>query len=307
VLACRGWDYRGKDGAHDYGPLHCSDAVRELVLWAQQGYASEQGPGKNGRSFELAGVPAGLCDELSGRSPDTARFIERFRARHGRAPRQHELPDAPADTATDPTLSATELQRRWQEAAERHGLDPSALRLTGIPHRGAEHTAADRIEAYLAARDAVFDVRALRAVALEQTAGEMPPETALSLARSMIGDRIIALEGGRLTTRTVRGRERAIERRVSRLARSTGREPTTNARARAVAEVQELIGGRLNPEQRQALRVLTGPERAAALIGPAGTGKGVVIDAAARAEQYINRETIGVTVSWSTAERLEVD
>jgi ATP-dependent exoDNAse (exonuclease V) alpha subunit len=53
--------------------------------------------------------------------------------------------------------------------------------------------------------------------------------------------------------------------------------------------------------------VLTGPERAAVLIGPAGTGKGVAIDAAARAEQHAGRETIGVAVSGSTAERLGAD
>ena len=43
------------------------------------------------------------------------------------------------------------------------------------------------------------------------------------------------------------------------------------------------------------------------LVGPAGTGKGIVIDAAARAEQHAGRETIGVAVSGSTAERLGAD
>jgi hypothetical protein len=42
-----------------------------------------------------------------------------------------------------------------------------------------------------------------------------------------------------------------------------------------------------------ALLVLTGPERASVLVGPAGTGKGVVIDATARAEQLVGRKTIG--------------
>ena len=52
---------------------------------------------------------------------------------------------------------------------------------------------------------------------------------------------------------------------------------------------------------------MTGPERLALLIGPAGTGKGVVIDAAARAEQTIGREVIGIAVSGSTAQRLGSD
>ncbi len=51
---------------------------------------------------------------------------------------------------------------------------------------------------------------------------------------------------------------------------------------------------------------MTGPERIAVLIGPAGTGKGVVIDAAARAEQIAGREVLGVAVSGSTAERLGI-
>jgi predicted ATPase len=46
--------------------------------------------------------------------------------------------------------------------------------------------------------------------------------------------------------------------------------------------VAERIGGRLSDEQAHALEVITGPERGAILIGPAGTGKGVVLDAAAR-------------------------
>ncbi|HEX3519553.1 MAG TPA: AAA family ATPase, partial [Solirubrobacteraceae bacterium] len=72
-------------------------------------------------------------------------------------------------------------------------------------------------------------------------------------------------------------------------------------------EVADRIGGQLSDEQHHALETITGNERAAVLIGPAGTGKGVVIDAAARAEQLSGRETLGVAVSWSTAERLGRD
>ena len=72
-------------------------------------------------------------------------------------------------------------------------------------------------------------------------------------------------------------------------------------------EVAERIGNPLTDEQTRALLVLTGPERAAALVGPAGTGKGVVIDATARAEQLAGRATLGIAVSGSTAERLGAD
>ena len=43
-------------------------------------------------------------------------------------------------------------------------------------------------------------------------------------------------------------------------------------------------------EQTHALDSITGPERLAVLIGPAGAGKDVVIDAAARAEQLTGRD-----------------
>jgi ATP-dependent exoDNAse (exonuclease V) alpha subunit len=71
--------------------------------------------------------------------------------------------------------------------------------------------------------------------------------------------------------------------------------------------VAERIGGHLLPEQVKALEVITGPERAAILVGPAGTGKGVVIDDAARAEQLSGHDTYGVAVSGSTAQRLGYD
>ena len=100
-----------------------------------------------------------------------------------------------------------------------------------------------------------------------------------------------------MTTLAVRAQEQAIERRAAQLAQPAGRDVGDVAREHAAREVAERIGGPLSPEQHHALEVLTGPERAAVLVGPAGTGKGVVIDAAARAEQHAGRETIGVAVS----------
>ena len=110
-----------------------------------------------------------------------------------------------------------------------------------------------------------------------------------------------------MTTLAVRAQEQAIERRTAQLAQPAGRDVSEIARDDAAREVAERIGGPLSPEQHYALEVLTGPERAAVLVGPAGTGKGVVIDAVARAEQHAGRDTIGVAVSGSTAERLGAD
>ena len=143
---------------------------------------------------------------------------------------------------------------------------------------------------------------------LEQAAGELAPDEALAVARGMVGDRrVLTLEGGRMTTLAVRAQEQAIERRAAQLAQPAGRDVGEVAREHAAREVAERIGGPLSTEQHYALEVLTGPERATVIVGPAGTGKGVVIDAAARAEQLAGHETIGVSVSGSTAERLGAD
>ena len=107
-----------------------------------------------------------------------------------------------------------------------------------------------------------------------------------------------------MTTLAVRAQEQAIERRADVLAEPAGRDVGERARADASREVAERIAAPLSVEQEQALRAVTGPERLAVLIGPAGTGKGVVIDAAARAEEIVGREVLGIAVSGSTAERL---
>jgi ATP-dependent exoDNAse (exonuclease V) alpha subunit len=110
-----------------------------------------------------------------------------------------------------------------------------------------------------------------------------------------------------MTTLAVRAREQTIKRRFGELADPAGRDVGEQARSLAGDQVAERISGRLSDEQVHALEVITGPERAAVLVGPAGTGKGVVIDAAARAEQMTGHNTFGIAVSGSTAQRLGQD
>jgi conjugative relaxase-like TrwC/TraI family protein len=294
--------------ARELGAFYRSSLAEEL---AEEGYEIERGTGKDGRYFEIAGVPRGLTEEFSGRSREVARAAERFRARHGRAPERGELRNLALENRRGKELTTRgDLQRVWSQTGRRHGFGPDeAARLIGAPERPRlERPVEDRIEGRLTEQHAVFQARDLHAVALEQTAGEMPPGQALAVAREMVRDRrVLTLEGGRMTTLAVRAQEQAIERRAELLAQPAGRDVGEHARANAVREVSERIGGPSSPEQNHALRVLTGPERAAVLVGPAGTGKGVVIDAAARAEQHAGRHTIGIAVSGSTAERLGAD
>lgn len=256
-------------------------------------------------------MPRNLIEEFSGRSREVARAAERFRARYGRAPERGELRNLALKNRRAKELTTrADLQRVWNETGRRHDFGPDeAVRLIGAPERPkVERPIEDRIEARLTEHHAVFHAGDLHAVALEQTAGEIAPEQALAVAREMIRDRrVLTLEGGRMTTLAVRAQEQAIERRAELLAQPAGRDVGEQTRSRATRKVAERIGTPLSAEQRTALDALTGPERLAVLVGPAGTGKGVVIDAAARTEQHAGHHTIGIAVSGSTAERLGAD
>jgi conjugative relaxase-like TrwC/TraI family protein len=294
--------------AGEVGAFYRSALADEL---AREGYRIEQSTGRDGKYFEIADVPEQLRDTFSDRSREVARAAEKFRARYGRAPERGELRDLALENRRAKQLTTrSDLENAWRETARRHnfGADEALQLLAGDRPPGTRRPLEDRIEQRLTERHAMFEPRDLRTVALEQAAGELAPHQALQVADAMVRDRrILTLEGGRMTTLAVRAQEQAIERRTASLARSAGRDVGHEARASAVREVAERIGAPLTDEQRTALAVLTGPERVAALVGPAGTGKGVVIDATTRAEQLAGHHTIGIAVSGSTAERLGAD
>ncbi len=60
----------------------------------------------------------------------------------------------------------------------------------------------------------------------------------------------------------------------------------------------------LTADSARAVRILTGPQHATILVGQAVTGKGVVLEAAARAELAAGREVFGVAVAGRTAQQL---
>jgi TrwC relaxase len=262
----------------ELGAFYRSALAEELV---GEGYEVAQGTGRDGRYFEIAGVPHALSEALSGRRREIVRAAERFRARHGRAPERGELRDLALENRKAKELSTRgDLERVWAKTGEHHGFGPDeAVRLVGSPERAVrEGPVEELIEMKLTQREAVFEPGTLRAVALEQSAGYMSPEQALDLARSMVSERrVLTLEGGRMTTLAVRAHEQAIERRATLLAQDANRDVGEVARELASREASERIGAPLSREQDTALRALTGPERLALLVGPAGTGKGVVM------------------------------
>ncbi|HMH46764.1 MAG TPA: MobF family relaxase, partial [Solirubrobacteraceae bacterium] len=294
--------------ARELGAYYRSALAHQLQ---QRGYKVERGTGKHGRYFEIADVPRGLLDAFSARSREVAKAAERFRARWGRAPERGELRQLKLENRRAKVLvTRPDLQQAWNDTAAR--FDYTAQQPGGAPAADTglspEHALEDRVEQRLTERAATFEPGELRAVLLEQSVGELSPRQAVERSRAMIAERrVLPLQGGLMTTLTVRAREQAIERRFTALAAATGRDVGAQARALAGDQIAERIGARLSDEQTHALQVITGPERAAVLVGPAGTGKGVVIDAAARAEQHAAKRTLGIAVSGSTAQRLGQD
>ena len=292
--------------AREVGAFYRSALAHEL---SQRGYEIDAGTGKEGRYFEIAGVPQGLIDAFSARSREVAAAAERFRAKWGRAPERGELQRLKLENRKSKLpVTRADLQRVWDEKAARHSFprERHDRQQDGLSRR--EGALEDRAEERLTEHAATFEPGELRAVLLEQSAGELAPADALARSRGMVAERrVLPLEGGRMTTLAVRAKEQAIERRVTQLAQPAGRDVGEQARAVAGDQLAERIGARLSDEQAHALAIITGPERAAALVGPAGTGKGVVIDAAARAEQLSGHSIYGIAVSGSTAQRLGQD
>ncbi|HEX4438017.1 MAG TPA: MobF family relaxase [Solirubrobacteraceae bacterium] len=292
--------------ARELGAFYRSALASEL---SERGYAIDAGTGNDGRYFEIAGVPQGLLDAFSARSREVAGAAERFRAKWGRAPERGELRRLKLENrkAKIP-VTRMDLQRVWEEKAARHGFPRERRNRPTDGCSRREGLLEDRVEERLTERAATFEPGELRAVLLEQSVGELAPEQALARTGTMIAERrVLPLEGGRLTTLAVRAKEQAIERRIAQLARPASRDVGRELREVAADQLAERIGARLSVEQSRALEAITGPERVAILIGPAGTGKGVVIDAAARAEHFTGHCTYGIAVSGSTAQRLGQD
>ncbi len=294
--------------ARELGAFYRGALAQELQ---QQGYEVIAGTGRDGRYFEVAGISENVREALSGRSREVWLAAERFRARYGRAPERDELRNVKLENRKAKTpQSRPELQATWDERAAGQHIDRAhveSLR-SGEPggvQRVEQAGWRERVERSLTAQGATFSERELRASVLEQGVGELSPERVSEHARELIASgEVIELEQGRMTTREIRGMEQAIETRVRAMAAGAGAAVSDQARAAAVREVGERIGSPLSAEQQQALEVLGGQERAAILVGQAGAGKGVVIDAAVRAELHAGRQPLGVAVAGDTAERL---
>ena len=123
-------------------------------------------------------MPRALREAFSSRHREIAHAAERFRAKHGRAPERGEIRDLALENRRAKELTTRgDLQRVWRRRGSVTGSAPmrrciwSVRPSAAVPGRPVE----DRIEAKLTERKAIVRPGLLRAVALEQTAGELEP------------------------------------------------------------------------------------------------------------------------------------
>ncbi len=153
-----------------------------------------------------------------------------------------------------------------------------------------------------------IDERELRAKAYELSAGACRPAEADRLIDELArSGELVRLQDGMWTTRRLRELECSTIQIADRRADENAASLSEASLKQARREIGKEIHGSLSQEQREALETITGPGGISLLVGRAGTGKGVVLSAAARAWQLEGYEVIGTAVAGATAQRLRDD
>ena len=293
-------------------------SARANGAWYRAELASELGKlglqvegrtGRDGRYFEVAGVPRELAERWSARSRDIQQAAIRFRERYGRDPRAGELGSLTVATRGTKTIApAVSVDEAWRAVGEEYGL--SRERAHGLYTASLEQGSPGRdlardLLADLTREHSTVSERDLHARAYELAAGVCEPAHADRIVEGLMrSGELVALRDGLWTTRELREREQATltlaESRAGERAAPVGERTLQSAQRQAGCE----LGGSLSAEQREALATITGRGGVSVLVGQAGTGKGVVLSAAASAWRAGGYQVIGTAIAGATAERL---
>ncbi len=282
------------------------------------GLQIERGTGKDGRYFGIKGVPKELAERWSARTGQIEKAAREFKANYGREPNARELGSLTTGTrGTKTTMAPMNVDTAWQAVASEHGLtrDQAHGRFNGSERTlgqaqsvsQAPDLAGELVER-VTEKSSMVSERELYATAYERSAGECHPSEAKDLVNDLArSGELIALEGGKWTTRELREREQQTIATVKERANQNAAPVREQSLQQAQKDVQREIGAPLSKEQREALQSITGRGGVSTLIGQAGTGKGVVLNAASNAWQTDGYKVIGTAVAVATAERLGAD
>jgi len=266
--------------------------------------------GRDGRFFELAGVPEELSKRWSRRREVIEKAAREFRDRYGRAPNRGELGSIAVATRGTKTVTAeVDVSTSWRAVGEEYGLTHGRVeQLFRERSREPERDVRPELLADITRNRSIVETRELAARAFELAAGVERPQSArerlASLERS---GELVRLEGGLWTTRELRELEqRALDTAERRSEERVG-TASMDARDMAFVSAVDRRGHLLSFEQRAALDQITGWGGVVVLVGEAGTGKGEVLDGARVAWERDGHRVIGTAIAGATAQRLGAD
>ena len=293
--------------ARENGAWYRSELAANLK---ELGLSIERRQGNGERYFGVRGVSKDLAERWSTRTQDVHRAANIFRQRYGREPGPGELDSLTLSTRGSKTAAPPEeVNAAWRALGEEHNQtarrSEEAFHDWGL-HNGPNIDLAKELLANVTKEASMITTHELHAKAYELSAGVCRPAEADRLVNDLAREgELLQLEDGTWTTRQLRELEQATldiaERRATEIAAPVSEQSLKQARR----EIGRQIKGSLTQEQRDALQTITGEGGIAVLVGPAGTGKGVVISTAARAWQLEGTEVIGTSVAGATAQRLQ--
>ncbi|HEX4033596.1 MAG TPA: MobF family relaxase [Solirubrobacteraceae bacterium] len=274
------------------------------------GLRLERRTGREGRFFEVVGIPDPLVKRWSRRTEVIERAAREFRDRYGRAPRAGELAGMSVSTrGTKTVIAEVDVSAAWRAVGEEHGLESGRaeqLFESRAPER--EVDVRGELLGELVAQRSMVTRQELEARALEVAAGVEPAAQASAHLEELSREgELVELDGGWWTTRELRELEQRTLATVLERSAETAAVPSPLARGEAAERAGERVGGSLSDEQQRALEVVTGPGGVTVLVGEAGTGKGVVLGAAREAWEREGHRVIGTSVAGSAAQRLGVE
>jgi conjugative relaxase-like TrwC/TraI family protein len=283
------------------------------------GLEVRSGTGRDGRFFELAGVPEELSKRWSRRREVIEKAAREFRDRYGRAPNRGELGSIAVATRGTKTVTAqVDVSASWRAVGEEYGLSRARVEeLFNDRSREPERDVRSELLADITRNRSMVETRELEARAFELAAGVERPEAALerltALERS---GELVPLEGGFWTTSELRELEQRTLATITGRASDEVAPVSFYARAEGARAAGERLsaglpsgswGRHLSGEQQRALEVVTGTGGVSVLVGEAGTGKSVVLGAARDSWECEGYRVIGTAVAGAAAQRLAGD